>query len=171
LIVKTKDVRTQDKPFWIWKRFKTNCKANLNYTLELGYAYMLKNMVVKHSMMNATNQKNNLLVTLKQYARGRLLNNVPLPPSLFCTPGGSENDGKESVKYVAAPSPVDNNAFSVCSTSGSYIKPIKLNQFYMFKECIVIDFNWSIPQSEDEYIDVCLFGDLIAEKRLKMWQN
>lgn len=171
MLVKAEDIRTQDKPYWIWKRFKTNCKANLNYTLDLGYAYILKHIVLKYANLNTANKKNNLLISLKQYARGRLLNNVPLSSSLYCTPGGSSDDGKEDIKYINAPSPVDDGALNVCSTAGSYIKPIKLNQFYMFKECIVVDMHWENSQPQEEYIDICLFGDLIAEKRLTMWQK
>ena len=164
-------VLSQDTPYFIYKRFKFDCSGELIHPLNYGYAFYLERLIVKHPMLNQLNKVLGIEIEMVNHSRGRDLQNIAYNPGVISSPLGSANDGIEDIKYTTSPAPVDDKAYNLSSTASTYIKPIKLKNFYMFKDVLIVRFHWMEYQTEDQPLDVCLCGKLLPQRDLTMWKN
>jgi len=163
------DILRQQTPVMIYKRLTVPFgDTTFEYmpTIDEGYSFLLREIRWKSNMQDVSDGVANYDVRLEfiRSLRGRELQNVPLPPGLFSTPG------KQYGLFAAAPAPVDMDIGGQVADAVPVVKNnLFLNYLYQHRETIKIRLS-NPAAGADGKLDLVLIGYQIPDTTLDLWR-
>lgn len=151
----------QPAPNFLYYRFQFlagETTKYINYQIDYGYYYNLKSIIAKMPYKNTAG--NNLFcfarIDVRNIDRNRKKNNEPIPLVLIASPGNNS-------VVSAAPSPVDNTAFSVNMTAEPLKNTLLVNDTYLYRSSIFTILTLDRLLAFDTYVDILIRGYNVPE--------
>ncbi|MFA5235094.1 MAG: hypothetical protein WC390_11905 [Sulfurimonas sp.] len=148
------DVLRESQPYFIYQRILLNSPiVYFLFSLDYGFYYLLRQIHIRYPSDNGIVQYPNLNIFAVQKGSGKETQNVPIPATLFCTPGNS------NVTMVGA-----------LSTVGE-VKAAKLqNIVYPFRDTMEFQISGH-GIATPPFVDMCLIGYYLPVKENMMWSK
>ncbi len=168
----------QQIPQFYYKRFRIVLgvlqiglphSAVWSFQLPGGYTYLMRSYAAKWTQYHIGNPSRFFPIPNLSFfnkIRATKYQAQPYPPQYVSTPAGQD------VWSDTAHAAVDQDAFGVVLTVAPLKNILIQNYFYQFNDNVFVEMELpaSPEEIEDFYLDLVLFGYLIAEKDLGMWE-
>ena len=160
-IVVPENPMEQSAPNFLYYRFKFAAGETtkyINYQIDYGYYYNLKNLVAKMPYKNSAG--NNLFcfakIDVRNTDRNRIKNNEPIPLVLIASPGNNS-------VVSAAPTPFDATGFNVNMTAEPLQNTLLINDTYLYRSSIFTIVTIDRVLAFDTYLDILIRGYNVPE--------
>lgn len=176
------DALRQQVPAFFYKRFDLQSKA-FDYFLipiDIGYTYLLRSIRSKFSESDVGDPeiRQELLIKFIGTIADRTYQNIEYPARLICTPAESGFEfmagparRQVTVQTVAAPSPVDQEAFGVNFTATPVKNNLILNYYYQRRDTLNLPLRFQITNTQpgQVYVDILFIGYYMPDEDLPEW--